>query len=192
VLIKLLKRIVCKYYHFAYFWQRTFTELNSNFMSQHVKARKGKFVQSFPRETWDLLGGNKNGWVEISEETQVVTNSAKVGPPDSGEKKKVKNQVVENTAPTSPAKTTESTDSKSETNTDPAQVVTNSAKVDEKFLAFVKENLTKSQIKDHFDEMKVEYKNTMNLEGLAEVLSVKYEGNIDAVKTALKITDTDL
>ena len=65
------------------------------------------------------------------------------------------------------------------------------------FIDFVKANLTKGQIKDHFDkpEVNVSYKNDMNLTELSDLLGQSVNYSIDEVKTIFGIevaTQNDL
>jgi hypothetical protein len=153
--------------------------------NETIFARKGKLKKRFNVDAWALLK-NKNGWEEIGEEPAIVADEQKKPAPPSGQKTVEvigNNSVVENKI----------NSKKSESD----QVVADEQKkqftISAEFLAFAKQNLTKSILKDYFDrsEVNVPYKNNMSLDELISLLAEKLFNDIDSAKTIFKIIDTN-
>ncbi|MDQ3047649.1 MAG: hypothetical protein M3R27_08890 [Bacteroidota bacterium] len=135
-----------------------------------VLAVKGKYKKKFTAEQWNLLGDDKNGWTVAATSHQVVVNKTFKTPPSPGTKATA--QVVDNKA-----------EAKAED-----EIVKNLV-VSPEITEFVKANISRSQIKDLFDAKDVKYKNSLNLDGLIEILAKTYSNNLDDIKAEFKFED---
>lgn len=153
-------------------------------MAITVLAEKGKFKKRFPIESWELLGKDKNGWAVVESADQVVVNEVK--PPDAGQKKKSsKNQIVENLAPKKVADQVVVNEVKQEA---VEENKTDAPKATVEFIDLATKNLSIARIKDFFDSKEIEYKNSMKLADLIELLAVNLNNDIEAVKVQFNIS----
>lgn len=170
-----------------------------------VKAKKGNITKEFSDLSWENLGENKNGWVEITGETSNISESK--GIPATGEPEKKE--------PAQPNATTKNTAKKTEKKEDPtkeenavtvdenptASTTDSSESKDEEIAKFVEAkkaeftdaakeaNITKNLIKDYFDneENPVAYKASDSLDVLIGLLYDHLNGDVELLKSKFSV-----
>lgn len=142
-----------------------------------IIAKKGTITKSFSPLSWELLGDNKNGWVETSP-VGAKPNTI----PETGQKEEPKPQVAENIL-TKEIVNVSVVETKP--NTIPEIVVENKTA----FFELAKNSLTKNLIKDYFDkeEVSVTYKATDNLDTLIGLLHDNLQGDIELLKSKFSL-----
>lgn len=134
-----------------------------------IIAIKNKITKPFSQLAWDLLGENKNGWVEQS--AQTAENKA-IKTPETGQKEKPTVQVVENLANKEAEQSAQTAENANEINL---------------FNELAKEHLTKGNIKDYFDSNEISYKATDSLGDLISLLNEKLAGDVELLKSQFSI-----
>ncbi len=151
-------------------------------MSQTILATKNGLKKKFELTSWNLLK-DKNGWVPVSEQRQIVENVQRQKEiPDSGQKKTVDVQFQKVSSETLPVANN-------------PQNIENEAtlSVDDVFASFVNKNLSKSSVKDFLDQNNIPYKNTMSLEkGLTEILSKHFGNDVEKLKVEFNESNNSL
>lgn len=139
-------------------------------MIQAVKEINGQTqFKNFSEEVWNLLKGETNGWVKVSD--SIASNTLDKKPmPEIGT---ATNQVVENelTKIVTPEVVIETVE------------VFNENENEAEFLEVVKQSITKNNIKNHLDEINEPYKNTDSLTDLSKILYKLFNGNIAELKS---------
>lgn len=160
-----------------------------------IIAQKGKLKKTFSQLSWENLGENKNGWVEITGESTTNITAKAVAPPTGTAEKKE--------APVKGATTSNKVEDQKEEGNTSNTVVDNSVGETEEekiakfvetkkaeFSAFVKEaGLTKNLIKDYFDkeENNIAYKANDGLDVLIGILYDHLNGDIELLKSKFSI-----
>lgn len=127
-----------------------------------IIAVKNGIYKSFSPESWQMMGKNKNGWIEKdSIQTSDISNKPSTGQAEKIEKPKkqtTKNIVIE--------------DSKS---------------TDAEFLSIVEKEIPSSKVKDVLDMDEVPYSNASTDAELAIVLKDHLKGDIASLKNKFGI-----
>ena len=138
-----------------------------------IIAKKNNITKQFSQLAWDLLGENKNGWVEQSAQT---AENKVIQTPETGQKEKPTTQTVDNTVKKEVEEPAQTAENK----------VENTAEVNE-FNELAKLHLTKGNIKDFFDKGEIAYKATDSLGDLILLLNEKLSDDIDLLKSQFSI-----
>lgn len=129
-----------------------------------IIAIKDNVKKSFSPLAWDLLGENKNGWVELS--AQTAENKA-IQTPETGEKEIPTLQVAENLV----------------AETETSEITAENTSENSEFNSLAKEHLTKGNIKDYFDANEIPYKASDSLGDLILLLNEKLNGDVELLKS---------
>ncbi len=154
-----------------------------------IIAKKGKLTKPFSQLSWDNLGENKNGWVEVTGGTTENIATKKVAPPTGDKAPAIGDLKTENIL-----------GKKDEVITNDLSKVNNSsdpsieAFIAEQKAAFVevaKANLNKGLIKDYLDSLEepVKYKANDNFETLIDLLHENLAGDIELLKSKFSINE---
>ena len=158
-----------------------------------IIAQKGNLKKTFSDLTWELLGENKNGWVEVKggQTSNISASAVKTAPPTGTVEKKEAPKANATTSNT--LEETKKVEESAET--------TKEVSEEDKVAKFLEENklnfsntakeigITKSQIKDYFDqqENKVAYKANDSLDSLIGLLHDSLNGDIEVLKSKFSI-----
>ena len=151
----------------------------------YVWAINGKGQKRrFTKRSWDLLGANKEGWRETTNEATEIPVKITTKPA-TGEatKKEAVDQVITN-ADGPEKKDDQKTD---EVKTDEKKTQTvNNVDLKKEFLDEIK-TLTKGPIKDFFDHKGVKYNNNAKLDDMKNQLAEYFNNNVFEYKKNFKI-----
>ncbi len=163
-----------------------------------IIAKKGRLTKPFSQLSWDNLGENKNGWVEVASGTTENIATKKEAPPTGDKEPAIKDAKTENIATKKEAPETINTTDANQVSdkveggdvktTDAVNSI--DAFIAEQKAAFVelaKANLNKGLIKDYFDTNEVKYKANDNFDTLIDLLHENLAGDIESLKSKFSL-----
>lgn len=143
-----------------------------------IVATKNGIKNTFSEISWRLMGSDKNGWVEVFNQSAENIISPKQTPP-TGQKETQAVQVAENVvAPVSEVP-----------NAVVNSVIESESIEIDAFILLAKESLSKNKIKDFFDSEteNVAYKSSDNTDTLIALLAKHLNNDIELLKSKFSI-----